>query len=517
MIEGKFSYDRLAYSNHLFTQTHPDSFATVARLHGLRSPDVHTARVLELGCGMGLNLISQAYTNPNAEFIGIDLAKNHIEYAKVGVKELGLKNIEFRQIDLMQLDINEFGKFDYIFAHGLFSWVPDLVRSKILTLYREMLTEKGIGFLSYNAYPGWHFKKVSAELLKIHTREISEPEKKVTEAREFLKFLGENLVNKDVYNFCVQNEIQNFETLPDTSVFHDALAEINTPFYFSEFAKLLTDNGLQFLSEVELVTRSGQEIPQEAKKMLEGIDDIVQKEQYFDFFTGRVFRQTLFCHSDIKLTKTRDPSVMDDFYVASSLAAVSAKPEYYTNKVEKFANIAGNEVQIDLPTVKTALKHLNEIWGEAVKFSELLESVRTELKENDLDPKNWDEQLDAARQIFLQFVDYSSLLEIHTNKQEIKTKVGDKPKISPLVRWQLNEGIMALTGYRRAIKIEDNIVKNLLLAMDGTITLHEVSHRMRKLIDSDDTIQNKDQYAQNLSKTFEQNMERFEKIGLFVD
>lgn len=516
MTEATFSYDRLAYSNTLFTQTFPDSFATIARLNGLRSPDVETARVLELGCGKGLNLISQAYSLPNAEFIGIDLAPKHIDYANRGVKELGLKNIEFRRIDVMEIDFEEFGKFDYIFAHGLFSWVPDFVRSKILHLYREMLTEHGLGYLSYNTYPGWHFKKVSSEILKIQTRDINDPVKKVKEARDFLKFLSGTLVEKDLYNFCLQNEQNSFENLPDTSIYHDALGEFNTPFYFHQFAAMLEENGLQFLSEVSLILRSSPKVSPEAKKVLEGINDIVWKEQYSDIFTGRTFRQTVFCHKNIELNRKPDPAVMDDFYVASALEAVSENPEYYSNKVEKFKNPSENEVQIDQPLVKTALRILNEIWGNPIKFSRLLEEAKSELSEHDHTADDWEKKLETTREIFLRFVDYSSLIEIHTYEQEINTEIFEKPKVSPLVRWQLNQSRTILVGYRRAIAIEDQVILDMLKLMDGSNTLEEVKERLDDFVDEDETIEDKKEYIANFSNTFDEYVHRFEKAGLFV-
>ena len=58
------AYDEVRYSNYPYAQTHPDRLATVAALHGLPSPDPETARVLEIGCGAGGNLIAMAVATP---------------------------------------------------------------------------------------------------------------------------------------------------------------------------------------------------------------------------------------------------------------------------------------------------------------------------------------------------------------------------------------------------------------------------------------------------------------------
>ena len=203
MTNKKFAYDQFSYSNDIFIQTHPDNLASIARLYGVNAPDVEKSRVLELGCGNGMNLISQAYGLPNSKLIGIDLAQNHIDQASDSVKELALENIEFKQIDILDMSTDEFGKFDYIIGHGLYSWIPDVVREKVINICNEMLTENGIGYLSYNVYPGWHYKKIASEIGRFHTRDIVSPEEKVEGALKFLNFVNENTDKDEIYGNCI--------------------------------------------------------------------------------------------------------------------------------------------------------------------------------------------------------------------------------------------------------------------------------------------------------------------------
>ena len=58
------SYDLVPYPPRAFPQTHPDVLATVATLLGISPPPVEAARVLELGCGSGGNLIPMAEAMP---------------------------------------------------------------------------------------------------------------------------------------------------------------------------------------------------------------------------------------------------------------------------------------------------------------------------------------------------------------------------------------------------------------------------------------------------------------------
>jgi SAM-dependent methyltransferase len=134
-------------------QTHPDRLAAMARLFGMRPAPVTACRVLELGCGSGANLIPQAYYLPESRFTGIDMAAEPIAVARAMAGDLGLSNIDLRVADLRDLG-TEVGEFDYIFAHGLYSWIPADVRDRLLAVCSERLAPQGVAFVSYNVYPG---------------------------------------------------------------------------------------------------------------------------------------------------------------------------------------------------------------------------------------------------------------------------------------------------------------------------------------------------------------------------
>src|SRR5262245_13148546 len=117
------SYDALPYPAQPFAQSHPRNLEAIATLFGLSPPAIAKARVLELGCGTGGNLIPMAATLPDATFVGIDYSPVQIEQARRFVDALSLKNITFEPLSILDLEPG-FGKFDYIIAHGLLSWVP---------------------------------------------------------------------------------------------------------------------------------------------------------------------------------------------------------------------------------------------------------------------------------------------------------------------------------------------------------------------------------------------------------
>ncbi len=126
------SYDELPYLVRSYAQSAPDRLATLARLHGLITPPVTACRVLELGCAAGGNIIPLAHVLPESTFVGIDAAAQQIAHGRDIVTMLGLQNITLEHMSLLEI-ADDFGQFDYIIAHGIYSWVPVAVREHLLS------------------------------------------------------------------------------------------------------------------------------------------------------------------------------------------------------------------------------------------------------------------------------------------------------------------------------------------------------------------------------------------------
>ena len=149
------SYDQVPYPSYVHAQTHPDRLASIAVLFGITPAQVESARVLELACGQGGNLIPIACSFPKSTCLGIDLSEKQIASGREIIDRLGLPNIELQAESILDFR-KEAGTFDYIIAHGVFSWVPGRVRDKILAICGQNLSPRGIAYVNYNTFPGWH-------------------------------------------------------------------------------------------------------------------------------------------------------------------------------------------------------------------------------------------------------------------------------------------------------------------------------------------------------------------------
>src|SRR5216683_3356410 len=297
-------YDVVPYPSFSHPLSHPDHLSTLATLFGMEPAPVDRCRVLEIGCASGGNLIPMAVGLPGSEFIGIDLSERQVVAGQAVVEDLGLKNIDLRHLSLLDV-APDLGRFDYVIAHGVYSWVPAPVRDKLLFICREQLTPNGITYVSYNTYPGWHTRGVVRDMMRYHTRRLDDPKTVVDQARALLTFLAKSVpVEGGVYGAMIRQEENALRDKSAASLLHDELEEVNEPVYFHQFIGEAERAGLQFLCEADVSSTFGLQLPPgvstELAKM--GNDPLVQ-EQYLDFLTNRKFRQTLLCHQKVHLRR----------------------------------------------------------------------------------------------------------------------------------------------------------------------------------------------------------------------
>src|SRR5262245_46093065 len=126
-------YDAVPYGAGCYRETHPRFLSALAEFHGFPSASPDTAKILEIGCANGGNLIPIAGALPKASCVGVDLSKVQVESGKKQVLELGLKNVRLEAQDIGAIT-PKFGEFDLIICHGVYSWVTPPLQKKILEI-----------------------------------------------------------------------------------------------------------------------------------------------------------------------------------------------------------------------------------------------------------------------------------------------------------------------------------------------------------------------------------------------
>jgi SAM-dependent methyltransferase len=455
-------YDELEYPSVALPQTWPDRLATLAILHGLQ-PAVEDAHVLELGCGDGLNLVAMAVAMPRAQFLGIDLAHQPVARGNSLLERVGVSNVSLRQMDLMQVR-QDLGTFDYIVAHGLYSWVPPPVRDRLFAVCRSHLAPNGVAYISYNALPGGYLRQMCRRMMTYHVRRIEDPKRRVAEAKNLLAFLVRAHAPDHPITHLLRIELDRLASLPDGQVFHDDLAPINDAIAFDEFTSHAARNGLQYLCDAELESISLEGLPAWVQGQITGVagDDVVARQMYVDFVRDTTFRQTLLCRDDVRLTRPPVPSSVRRLYVSSDARPASAQPEVETSKVESFKCPSGANVSTPDPLAKGAMAALARAWPRALRFDQLIDAARS-LAHVRADASH-EEHLTRT----LLTLCAGGLVQLHARPRAVLANVSDRPVASPLARVQASVGGPVTTLGGATLRLENAPVRQLVARLDGT-------------------------------------------------
>ncbi len=511
------SFEVIPYLSKYFILTHPEHLASIAELFGLAPTDPQKCRVLELGCGSGGNLIGHAFTLPGSEFLGVDLSPNHIAIANRSVKDLGLANIRFIAADLMDFRCDEFGAFDYVIAHGLLSWVPDFVQERVFEILRDSLAPNGIGYLSYNVYPGSHLRKVAQDPMRFLSKSFSDPEEKVKNAVSYLKFLAEETTEGGVHRSVLEAGLKgiNKKQLPD--ILHDDLTEVNDAFYFYEISERLQQNKLQFLAEAELHRQSSETLSPNGAAFIDSLEDITEREQHIDFLACRYFRKSLICHADVRFDRPPDPAMLDKFLMVSSVRPVSEHPDLASNEPEKFVGVLGTGFEIAHPLTKMSLFFLGQNWAKGIAFRDLLSTAKRLLEETGYKAENWEAEFETTRDILVQFCLNTDLIDLHLFQPNAgKTPIGGNPRINDLNRWQLNTGEDIVTMLFQNFRANNPLLRQMLHLADETRTKDQLLKALIEFVGSNEEFSNREEVLQKLPDWFQHNYSLMERIGMFV-
>ena len=306
MAEQNNPYDELRYYSKPFSYTSIALLEGNATLWGLTPPALKGAKVLELGSSFGGNLISQAVYYPDTEFVGIDLADSQITQGNEIIQSMGLTNVRLETKNI--LDITpEFGMFDYIIVHGIYSWVPDNVKDKILEVCRENLTPNGIAYISYNTYPGWKSREVARDIMLYANKytqnlPLSEQTRRGKAVVQLFSDAIKSIESEKNNNKSRIENFDNIQTKDEHYVAHEYLEYHNHPLYLNQFVDSLYQHQLAYIGDTDFQLSYISWMPQHLRDMINQLSetDYVAREQCLDYLYDVAFRRSLLCHNKLQ-------------------------------------------------------------------------------------------------------------------------------------------------------------------------------------------------------------------------
>ncbi len=435
--------------------SHPLRIATAAGLRGLDWAPVDQCRVLEIGCAEGGNLVLLAESYPDSGFVGIDLSQRQVDLANDRVRALELRNMEVHQLDLLELD-DRFGQFDYVIAHGVYSWVPPEVRDKLLAVCGDRLTDRGLAYLSFNTYPGWQVDGVLRTMILDRVGSSGSLVTRIRGARQMAQEVVHDIDDSAPYGALLAECARRLIDADDGYIAHEFLELVNDPVPLHSFVSHATSHRLHYVDELVALSSAT-------------VGDIASM-QYDDLLRGTGFRAAVLAARPTLSVDCIDPGHVLDYFVAAHVTP-AGRVGLKDQSPASFTAFGGLTFSTSSPVVKTALAYLSSIWPSSCTVLELAALVTRSLS-------NAQPELatgEVAQPLLGDLVALHRVggVELSIQPYAVYTIVSERPAVAATTRLQASLGTKVTNGRYDTYDL-DEFPCFLVSCLDGSRTQSEL-------------------------------------------
>lgn len=353
-------YEQYNFISKPSPERHIEKMAVISRLWGVKSKDTTSCNVLELGCGTADNLIFMATTYPNSSFVGVDCCEDEIQKGNNVINELGLKNILLYPKTFSSFK-SKIKKYDYIIAHGVFSWVDEKSRISLLKTISKYLSEDGVCYISFNSYPGCIFRDLLIQQIKKIDDKNKDAKARIKNIKDKLFEITQTLQDgSSPYSMGLQREAKNISEHSDSFFVHEILNNDYKSFSLEDFVSLLKKHNLFYLSDASFVRAFSQNYKQE--RLEDG--SFLDFECFIDNLLPKTTRGVLVTKKEIK--RKIDLNVLDEFFVSSPFCFTGGD-----KKVNEFTLPNGKSFEFEKKSEADFFKTLESLWPKSKRLEEL--------------------------------------------------------------------------------------------------------------------------------------------------
>ncbi|WP_459609147.1 methyltransferase regulatory domain-containing protein [Dickeya oryzae] len=380
--------------------TAPFHLQATAHLYGIKSVAPEKARVLEIGCKDGGNLLPFALANPQAQAVGVDLDAEQIEKGNGLIQQLGLENIALFALDLESLLACDPGTFDYIIIHGLFSLIGGETRDALLRFCHDHLTTEGIVCYCYNTYPGWKTGEILRDAIQLHSGLASDEKTVNASARAMLTYMSLGTAPDNPQNVALKSFIEQAEKQSDVDFALHYLQGLNQPCYFVDFYSQITQAGFAYVGDVRPYTELADHYGDQVSRLHETIcpeNTTYLRQQYLDFAVNRSQRFSILVsqtHAE-DIFSGPDLDRLVDFNWAGDFQRLQRDDGTILNA---HLSATGDTLRTENELVLGILDILGEAWPNSLTFDELV--FNTQLPEKTM-PEHRNRVLDSLKNLFI--------------------------------------------------------------------------------------------------------------------
>ncbi|WP_284615938.1 methyltransferase regulatory domain-containing protein [Aquabacterium humicola] len=315
----------IGYTYGYYAEMNPLRMKLAFLRAGLMPPEVGTACELGFGQGLGTNLHAAASAT---HWCGTDFNPAQAAFAQQlaaasgsGARLLDESFAEFTA----RTDLPD---FDFIALHGIWSWINDDNRHRIVDFVRRKLKVGGVLYTSYNTLPGWapfapmrHLLARHAEVMGTDGRGI------VSQVDDALAFADQLLAQNPNYvraNPMVPERLKQVKAQDRHYVAHEYFNRDWHPMHFATMAEWLAPAKLGFACPAHLLDHvDNLNLTPEQQDFLKAIPDAGFRESVRDFITNQQFRRDYWVKGARRLNALERTEALR----AQRLALVSHRPD----------------------------------------------------------------------------------------------------------------------------------------------------------------------------------------------
>jgi SAM-dependent methyltransferase len=360
----------LGYTFGFYRELSPEWLNFVAWTKSV-SPPMGAWRYLELGCGQGYGLLLLAALNPDHDFLGIDFNPVHIAHARNLARAAGLQNVRFEEADFLVLAKTwptEWGQFDYITAHGIYSWMDPRVCEAIVQTIDASAAPGALVYLSYNTLPGWVSSYPIQHLMRLWQKtESLESVQAIETGITRLQTIAKADVGMSKLLPGMKAMLEKVGTRDRAYLVQEYLHDNWFPRWFDQVVAELKPAKLSFVGTASLGDLYLQSfLPSQFREVLEPYTDPVVREVMVDVLTNQSFRRDVFSRGATPLWPVQRqeivlqqrfalvsrPAQSEEIKFKTSLGELKGKSEIYQLFYDQLAS--GPKTTAELMQVPTA-------------------------------------------------------------------------------------------------------------------------------------------------------------------
>ena len=330
----------VSYDYSFFPELAPVSIAFNLLDSRFLPPSLEKINYCELGCGQGFTTNVLAAANPQSEFWGIDFNPTHAVEAQRLAQAANLKNIHFSDQSFTEFIQADTPQFDFITLHGVYSWINDDNRLKVVGLLRQKLKFGGAVYLSHNTLPGWSAVMPLRELMVQYAGNASGSSiEKVEKGLEFAKSLQTLKARYFRENPTVKHDLKEMQDDSRNYLAHEYFNDNWRPLYHYEVAQQLAEAKLTFATSADIDDQFHDlKLEKGQLKLLSETTDLTLRQTIRDFLFNTRFRRDLYIKGPIKL-----PALEQVELLSNLRFALVVSPE----EIEYETDLVGRPIRLD--------------------------------------------------------------------------------------------------------------------------------------------------------------------------